>query len=188
MTQLYCDSPASNRLTLCETRPSAIGARLAELGVRYEHIDVPSVPVDPDAQTDEIIHDYLEPLNAVEKIVPYESLAVMSIQPTHPRLGALQRELMTEHAHGSAEAQLLVKGGGVLFMRTEQTVFALVCEPGDFVCLPPRLCHWFEMDCQQGVCTIRLFEAGADLTPIQRGRDMRHVYSFADSVATEHAH
>lgn len=185
MSRLYCDGPESSYLTLCETDTAAIGARLIEHGVRYEQFELPAVAIDPDAQSDEVVSCYLEALNAVARIMPYESLAVFSIAPSHPRLDALQRELMVEHAHGSAEAQLLVAGGGNLYIRVDSAVFALVCEPGDFVCLPPYLCHWFEMDYRRGVRTIRLFESGARMAAIRRGRDMRHAYLLQASRSGE---
>lgn len=176
MAQLFCDPCHTARLTLCDTHPACVGARLAAFGVRYARLDLPVVAFDAEAGVDEIVGNYLEPLNAVTTRLSCAQIDVLSVLPSHPRLASVQREFMTEHWHGTAESQLMVHGGGVLFMRVADAVFALRCGPGDFVRLPPRLCHWFALDAATGVRTIRLFEERPDSADIGRGRDMRKAY------------
>lgn len=176
MTKLYRDAGPVRTLSLCDTERGCISARLAGIGVQYEHVTLPAVAFDSEAQHDEIIGNYIEPLDRLLSRMPRVALDVTSILPSHPRLAKIERELMTEHAHDVAEAQVLIEGGGVLFLRAGAGVFALECEAGDYVRVPPALSHWFEMDAQRGFRTIRLFENEAQPRVSQRGADMRGCY------------
>lgn len=177
MAQLYLDTCQSSRLVLCDTHPQCIAARLAVIGVRYARHALPSVTFDPAAERDEVIADHLPILDPLVAASPCASIEVLDVGPDHAHLDALDRRFMTEHWHTVAESQLLVWGRGVLFMRVAAQVFALRCEAGDFVQLPPQLCHWFEMDRETGFRTIRLFAGRRHRHVSRTGRDMRGVYA-----------
>ena len=180
MTKLYRDSRESRTLSLCDTDRACIAARLVDLGVQYEHVTLPAVPFDGDAGHDEIIGSHIEPLDHLLSRLPRVALDVTRILPSHPRRAKLERELMTEHAHDVAEAQVLIHGGGVLYLRADDdTVLALECEAGDYVRVPPGRVHWFEMDARQGFCTIRLFEDATQPRVSHRGVDMRGRYELS---------
>ena len=177
MTKLYRDFCEARALSLCDTDRACIAARLTGVGVHYEHVTLPVVPFDRDAGHDEIIGSYIEPLDRLLSRMPRVGLDVTSILPSHPRLAKIERELMTEHAHDVAEAQVLIHGGGVLYLRCDgDSVLALACEAGDYVRVPPARVHWFEMDAQRGFRAIRLFENETEPRVSQRGADMRGRY------------
>ncbi|GAB3675488.1 hypothetical protein [Salinisphaera aquimarina] len=188
MTELYSDSLQTAELRLCDREPACISARLAPLGVRYQRLDLPVVAFDAAAECDEVIGSYLEPLNALLQTMPCATLDVTSVLPDHPRIDVLQRKLMTEHAHDTPEAQLMVWGCGMLFMRDQNHVWALRCEAGDFVRLPPRLYHWFEMQPGMGFRALRLFEERRASGRMWRGRDMRGVYRPATATPSARTH
>jgi len=179
MTQLYCDSVMEHALPLCDSQRAGISARLAAIGVEYAHLALPKVRFGRDAGQDEVIGSYIEPLDRLLSRLDSVELEVTSVAPGHARLARIERELMTGHAHDVAEAQVLVHGGGVLFMRAGNTVFALDCEPGDYVRVPAGLVHWFAMDTRRGFRTIRLFENEARPRISQRGHDMRGRYRLS---------
>lgn len=186
MTQLYCASAEARALALCETERAEIGARLAGIGVDYAHMALPEVVFDRDAEQDEIIGRYIEPLDRLSSRMASVALEVTSVIASHaPRL-RIERELMTEHAHDSAEAQVLVHGSGVLFLRGAGMVFALDCEPGDYVRVPTGLVHWFAMDSRRSFRAIQLFENRTRPQISQRGRDMRGRYRLTGSAPIDH--
>jgi len=187
MAELYYDRFQRRQLCLCDTQSGCIAARLAGIGVQYQALNLPAVAFDADAERDEIIGNYLEPLNVVLQRMPSATLDVTSVLPTHPRLHVLKRRFMTEHSHDTAEAQLMVWGHGVLFMRAGEDVWALRCQAADFVCLPPGMMHWFEFDEQVGFRTVRVFEHAATPRRVRRGRDMRGRYQSLPRSQTAHA-
>lgn len=176
MTQLYRESSCPRALALCDTERACITARLAGIGVQYEHVALPHVAFDADAGQDEIIGSYIRPLDRLLSRMTSVELDVASILPAHPRWELLERELMTEHAHDVAEAQVIIHGGGVLFLRADDGVLALECEAGDYARVPAGLAHWFAMDADQGLRTIRLFENRSAPKVSRRGEDMRGRY------------
>ena len=172
MTELYTDHSGHRELVLCDTQPCCIAARLAAIGVRYRRLELPAVVFDAEAERDEVIGSYLDPLNDLLQDMPLATLDVTTILPSHPRIASLHRRFMTEHSHDGCEAQALVWGHGVLFMRAVAQVWALRCEAGDFVRLPPQMAHWFEFDVQTGFRTVRIYEERAEHRRIRLGRDM----------------
>jgi len=178
MTQLYRDIDHAYRLRLCDTERSCIGARLAGIGVHYDHVPLPAVVFDEESRPDEIIGSYIEPLDRLMASMPRVALDVASVSISHPRRETIERELMVEHAHDAVESQVMVHGAGVLFMRTADTVFALSCEPGDYVRVPPGLRHWFRMDSSRSFRTIRFFENEARPRLSHRGEDMRGLFEL----------
>jgi len=177
MTELYNDYSGDRKLALCDTQSRCIAARLAGIGVRYRALTLPPVAFDPDAERDEVIDSYLDPINELLQDMPLATLDVTTVLPSHPRLASLRRRFMTEHSHDSPEAQVLVWGQGVLFMRDATQVWALRCQAGDFVRLPAQMPHWFEFDARSGFRTVRIYEDRATPRRIRLGRDMSGIHS-----------
>lgn len=179
MTHLYRACSRAQSLALCDTRRACISARLAGIGVQYEHVTLPRLAFDADAGPDEIIGSYIRPLDGLLSRMTSVQLDVASIPVDHPRRALIERELMTEHTHDVAEAQVLVHGGGVLFMRADDGVLALVCEAGDYARVPAGLAHWFALDAAQAFRSIRLFENRNAPRIRHRGADMRGRYRLS---------
>ncbi|MES1940742.1 acireductone dioxygenase apoprotein [Salinisphaera sp. T5B8] len=180
MTELYRDVDHAYRLRLCDTERRCIAARLAGVGVHYDHVELPPLAFDEESRPDEVIGSYIEPLDRLMRKMPRVALDVASVALTHPRRDTIERELMIEHAHDAVESQLLVHGAGVLFIRTADTVYALACEPGDYVRMPAGLRHWFRMDGTRAFRTIRFFEDETRPRLSHRGADMRGLFELVD--------
>lgn len=176
MTELYRGRPQARTLRLCDMQPSCIAARLAGFGVGYAHVELPARAFEVAAQTDEIIAAHLDTLDRLTVHRPITGLEVRRIALPHPHRRRVDRVLMTEHCNSAPDAQLLVQGAGVLFLRAGATVFALACERGDYVRLPAGMGHWFRMSGQQGFCTIRMIEDGAGARNARRSYDLRQRY------------
>jgi cupin superfamily acireductone dioxygenase involved in methionine salvage len=179
MTMLHRQTSETTTFSPCDLGRDDIATRLAGQNVVYEHVALAPAAFDAEAQPDEVIGSQLEALDQLLASKPCATLGVTSVAPTDPQLAAIERELMIEHAHDGAEAQLLVHGSGVLFLRAGESVLALECEAGDYVCIPAGLGHWFAMDAAQGLCTIQLFENENRPSIAWRGRDMRGRYGLS---------
>ncbi len=178
MTELYRDIDHAYQLKLCDTERSCIAGRLAGVGIHYDHVELPSVLFDEESRPDEVIGSYIAPLDRLMASMPRVALDVASVPISHPRRDTIERELMIEHAHDAVESQLLVHGAGILFMRASGVVFALSCEPGDYVRIPAGLRHWFRMDPARSFRTIRFFEHETRPRLCHRGGDMRGLFEL----------
>lgn len=160
MSQLsiYYDADSPNTGSAYVSRdPASIQARLAEIDVHYERLDLPPVQLESDAHQDEVIEAYRESLDGLMQHHGFVAVDVLCITEGHPRLDQLREEFTNEHWHRNHEGRLFVDGRGLFYIREDDAIYALLCERGDFVCLPAGVSHWFDMGEHPAFRSIRLF-------------------------------
>jgi len=149
----------SKRELYSQTRDSvAIAAILGELGASFEQHALNNAP-DIYASQDEIIESQRELINALMQKHAFVSLDALSVTPDYPRLEKLLADFQSEHHHPEIEARLFLAGLGCFYLRVDDMVYALACEPGDFLSLPPQVSHWFKMDTSEPMCAVRLYSS-----------------------------
>lgn len=146
------DSPVPHLQT---SAAAQISDWLAPLGVVFRqfftgHLDL-------DASQDEIIEAQRELLNDLMLAHDFAAIDVLNVSPGYSRLEKLLSDLQTEHSHPDNQARLFLAGRGRFYLRAETEIHALDCGPGDFVTLPAKLAHWFELDTSAAFCVVRLF-------------------------------
>lgn len=155
---IYPDTATPADEPACVSRdPEAIRARLAEIDVQYERLELPAVELDSDAHQDEVIEAYRENLDALMQRHGFAAVDVLYVTPEHPSLERLRSESVSEHWHRNQEGRLFVDGHGLFYIRGDEAVYALLCERGDFVSLPAGVSHWFDMGERPAFRSIRLF-------------------------------
>jgi 1,2-dihydroxy-3-keto-5-methylthiopentene dioxygenase len=169
----YQADPLATEPAYVSRDPEAIRARLAEIDVHYERLDLPPVHLESDAHQDEVIESYREDLDTLMQRHGFVAVDVLCITESHPRLKQLREEFTNEHWHRNHEGRLFVDGRGLFYIREDNAIYALLCERGDFVYLPAGVSHWFDMGERPAFRSIRLFSdpegwGGAVLT----GSDM----------------
>lgn len=137
--------------------PDAIRACLAEIDVEYAHLDLPAVDLESDAHQDEVIEAYREDLDALMQRHGFAAVDVLCVTSEHPSLERLRGEFTSEHWHRNHEGRLFVDGRGLFYIRDGGTIYALLCERGDFLSLPAGVSHWFDMGESPAFRSIRLF-------------------------------
>lgn len=135
----------------------SISARLGSLGVVYKQFEVADEAPDSDASQDEIIEAHRPLINTLMQEHAFVAIDVLNIAPDYPRLAKLLRSFQDEHEHPETEARLLLAGSGWFHLRAAREIYAVKCMPGDFISLPAKMSHWFEMDTTQPFCTVRLY-------------------------------
>ena len=183
MTELFCYAADNARLLSRERDRGRIAERLAELDVRYEHIELPPSRLDELSQQDEVIEAYRLALDALMQDGGFTALDVLCVQPDHPDQAGLHREFMTEHEHSGAEGRLFVEGEGLFFMRGGDRVHGLRCQAGDFISLPARISHWFDMGRAPCFRSIRFFARPQGDGSVC-GPDMRGVFPSLQACRT----
>lgn len=178
MTQLsiyYDADPPAAEPVYVSRDPEAIRARLAAIDVHYERLDLPAARLESDAHQDEVIESYREEVDALMQRHGFAAVDVLCVTEEHPSLERLREEFTNEHWHRNHEGRLFVDGRGLFYIREDGAIHALLCERGDFVCLPAGVSHWFDMGERPAFRSIRLFSdpegwGGAVLTGGDRAR------------------
>lgn len=154
------------------TEADAIADRLRAIGAWFERVSLPSANLDREANQDEVIEAYREPLDALMQRFGFAAVDVISLWPRHPECEELRERYACEHWHRGAEGRLFVDGRGVMCLRARRRVFALLCRRGDYVGLPAGTCHWLDAGNPPDFRAIRLFAAAHGWDGLPTGRDV----------------
>lgn len=176
MTELHCYTAGNGRLLWRASEPDALVRRLADINVRYAHVELPTSRLDELADQDEVIEAFRQPLDELMQRDGFVGLEVSMVQHGQPDQADLHRHCMTAHAHAGVEGHLMVEGHGAFFMRAGEDVYALHCAPGDFLRVPGGLRHWFDMGRRPGFRSIRLYDDADALEIVGDGIDMRGMF------------
>lgn len=183
MTELHCYAAGDGDLQWRAVDRLAVHDRLADINVRYAHVELPAVRLDALAEQDEVIELFRQPLDGLMQKDGFNGLEVATVQFGQSNQAELHRCYMTAHAHAGVEGHLFVEGKGVFFMQAGTDVYALHCAPGDFVRLPGGLRHWFDMGQQPGFRSIRLYSDEGALEIVGDRVDMRGMFPSPQALA-----
>src|SRR5690625_1651386 len=176
MTELHCYAASNGRPLWRANEPEALTRRLADINVRYAHVELPTARLDELADQDEAIEAFRHPLDDLMQHDGFIGLDVSTVQHGQPDQADLHRQFMTAHAHAGVEGHLMVEGSGAFFMRAGDDVYALHSAPGDFVRVPGGLRHWFDMGRRPGFRSIRFYVDADALETVGDGIDMRGMF------------
>jgi 1,2-dihydroxy-3-keto-5-methylthiopentene dioxygenase len=182
--RVYTNNPSSSTVAKAESvvrDDAAIQESLAAIGVMYEHWEVDE-HLDDEAGQDEIIEAYRQPIDELMQRYGLESLDIVSISPDHSRKEALREQYLREHTHGNLEMRFFVDGRVLLYMRSDDRVYGLLCASGDLVSIPACMAHWFDMGDQPRYRVIRLFLSDRDGDPKYSGSDISRHYPLLGNV------
>ena len=133
-----------------------IAARLNEAGILFERWAADR-ELAVDATQDEILQAYAQPVQKLMADRGFVSADVISVHPAIPNHPDLRKKFLDEHTHSEDEARFFVDGSGIFYIHTRQRVYAVLCERGDFIDVPARTPHWFDMGPQPFLKVIRTF-------------------------------
>lgn len=153
------------------TDAGRIAAHLTAVGVHFERIPLAPADLDWDANQDEVIEVYREPLDELMQRFDFAAIDVVSVWPDHPRRDKMRRRFACEHWHRGEEGRLFVDGGGVFYVRVRGKVLVMRCRRGDFISLPAGTCHWFDIGDPPMFRSIRLFPSADGWDALPTGRE-----------------
>lgn len=130
--------------------------RLAGIGVLFERWEA-GKELDAHASQDEVIEAYREPIDRLMKRFNFKSVDVISLYADHPQKAAMRDKFLHEHTHDDFEVRFFVDGAGIFYIRKDGKVYAMLCERGDLLSVPPNTTHWFDMGPEPCLKAIRLF-------------------------------
>jgi len=141
-----------------------IAAILSRIGVRFE-VWTASRELSPGASRDEILEAYAEDVARIRREGGFVEVDVARIaKPAAPdaswpeKAKAAREKFRDEHTHAEDEVRFFVEGAGIFYLRgSDEKIYAVVCERGDFIALPAGIRHWFDMGEEPSFCAIRFF-------------------------------
>jgi 1,2-dihydroxy-3-keto-5-methylthiopentene dioxygenase len=129
---------------------------LKTFGVRFEQWSA-SHELPRDASQDEILKAYEKPVAQLMQDCGFVSADVISVHAEMPNHPDLRKKFLDEHRHSEDEARFFVDGCGLFYIHTNQHVYAVLCERGDFIDIPAGTRHWFDMGPRPLLKCIRTF-------------------------------
>lgn len=135
-------------------RHEDIGLQLRPLGVEVGRMDVG--PASPGSVATQVSDP--RALAALQRRFAIRSADRVTLRPSDPRWPALRTQFLRRHTHADHEIRLFVSGRGLFELPGPAgTLAQLLCEPGDWVALPPHTPHAFDAGEHPAFDALRLF-------------------------------
>ena len=141
---------------LSSSDPIEIAKHLDEIDVLFERWEANQAlgAIGSEADTIRVYQDSIDRLvNRYE----FQSFDVVSLNQSHPDRESLRSKFLNEHTHSEFEVRFFVEGRGLFYLHPDERVFAILCEKGDLISVPPNVKHWFDMGDSPNFTCIRLF-------------------------------
>lgn len=136
---------------------ASIAAELDRIGVRFEQWQ-PHADVQPGASQEDIFAAFREDIDRVVAEHGFTTVDVASIAPDNPNREAARAKFLDEHFHIEDEVRLFVAGAGQFTLHVEGRVYEVLCTKGDYIAVPDRTLHWFDMGPEPAFVAIRFFK------------------------------
>jgi len=129
---------------------------LSVVGIKFERW-LADKALSPSASEQEILAAYERPVGKLMQDCGFVTADVIAVNSNTANHGEIQKKFLNEHRHSEDEARFFVDGCGLFYIHTDDRVFAVLCEKGDFISIPAGTCHWFDMGPQPLLKCIRTF-------------------------------
>lgn len=146
------------------TEPAKISEFLHKQGIHYEHRSVPQ-SFSESAKQEEVLAAFEPFLGEYMANGGYLSCDVVFISKSTPDLESIRAKFLREHTHSEDEIRLFVEGSGLFWFHISDTVFSVFCQPGDLICVPANVKHWFDLGPTPFVRAIRILTNKAGWVP-----------------------
>lgn len=186
--------PAPARLDTALTAtqdPDLVRDLLAAIGVRFDRWPVADLPDDADEAA--ILSAYRAQVDAAVAREGYALVDVARLRTGPGRSGAAAAARMRfrdehhldEHRHAVAEDRFFAAGSAVWYLHEGGRVYAVLCEPGDLLSVPPGMPHWFDPGEQPEFTLVRFFHDEGDRVGEFTGEPVAARYPTCDELAAQ---
>jgi 1,2-dihydroxy-3-keto-5-methylthiopentene dioxygenase len=154
LTVYHESSP--HQLILDTTDRRAMRETLNSIGILFEQW-----PTDESIGThsthEQILKAYDHEIKKLVDQFGYQSWDVVALNADNPNKTALRQKFLQEHTHQEDEVRFFVSGKGLFTLHVADKVYCVLCERGDFISVPAKVLHWFDMGADPHFIAIRLF-------------------------------
>ncbi|MHB8564047.1 MAG: cupin domain-containing protein [Acidiferrobacteraceae bacterium] len=163
-----------------EQEPGRIKRRLAALGIALQNWPAPrDAPVSALLAKQDLSPDEREAVLAsvddrfedLRRRLGYKTRDLVVIHEAVPGLGDLLRRFDSVHYHEDDEVRYVLEGRGYFgFVEPDGCQFLLEVSAGDYLNVPARTEHWFEMKQSRRIKAVRYFTDTAGWVPVYTQR------------------
>ncbi|MHC0038646.1 cupin domain-containing protein [Pseudoneobacillus sp. C159] len=155
-------------------RQEEVLAFLTSQEVIYEQWDITRLPVAlqekyllSDEEKNEILAIFSAEIKAISERRGYKAQDVISLSENTPNLETLLVNFQKEHHHTDDEVRFIVSGHGVFIIQGKDgNFFEVHLNPGDLISVPPNIRHYFTLEEDRKVVSIRIFVTTEGWVPI----------------------
>lgn len=183
MTVLSIYDESGNRLEGPLGDSGRIAARLAAIGVQFEHWETDRA-LAGDAGQDEVLAAYAGAVERLNAQYGFRSVDVVSLRPGNPQAAEFRQKFLAEHTHDDFEVRFFVDGRGLFYLHAGERVYLVLCERGDLISVPADTTHWFDMGSSPDFKCIRFFTTPEGWVGRFTGSDIAARFPDFDSFAT----
>ena len=167
--------------------PDQIKARLAQIGVRYEHrgaLDMDSLAAD-----EAVLAAAPLAVDGVGGGEPGWKLEVSRMDTGEAScaeqgdIGAARARYLAEHFHEEDEVWMFVSGRCVFYVRAADTVYVVMCEAGDCIRIPSFTKHWFDVGARPEFCGLRLYRTSPGFVGTFTGGEFADRFPLLEDIA-----
>lgn len=142
-----------------------IAPTLAEQGITFERWPV-SAAVAAGSSSEQVLASCQASLEQLARQRQVSVQQVISLdRPAEAGVGLLSEE----HHHAGDEVRWFVAGRGLLYLRKEEYVYAVLCEKHDLISLPAGTAQWFDVGEHPYLVAIRLSASADELRAVASG-------------------
>lgn len=130
---------------------------LAVKGIGFENWDI-DPRIKDDTSTEEIGLVYKTQIEKVLKDNSFSNFDIVNIKPNLSGLEELKKKFIPEHVHDDNEVRFFIDGEGLFCINQDEAIYQLLCQRGDYIAVPAKTKHWFDMGTKADFKCIRFFE------------------------------
>jgi 1,2-dihydroxy-3-keto-5-methylthiopentene dioxygenase len=164
------------------TTADSIAKALAPVKIRFERWTADRA-LAQEATQEEILAAYDHSLQRIKREIGAVSADVISVHAETPNVGDIRKKFLNEHTHGEDEARFFVDGSGIFYIHPNSDVYVLLCEKGDFIDIPARTKHWFDMGAKPFLKVIRTFNTPEGWVADFTGSDIASRFPRFEEIA-----
>lgn len=158
-----------------------ISKALEQVGVLFEQWPTLS-SIGVHSTFDEILAAYDGEIQRIVKLGGYQSWDVVALDPDNPNKTQLRQKFLDEHTHGEDEVRFFVSGQGLFTLHIKDKVYNVLCQRGDFISVPAKVPHWFDMGTEPHFIAIRLFNNPDGWIATYTGSDIANSFPRLDEI------
>ena len=161
---------------------SAVQSRLARLGITLRHWPAPAEVRARelmekkslnDAEKEELLGHVQNRFEELKRDKGYQTRDMVVIHEDIPGLADMLAKFDKIHYHTDDEVRYILAGRGYFgFVEPDSTQFLFEVSAGDYINVPARTEHWFEMKDSRRIKAVRYFIDNSGWTPVYTQRQM----------------
>lgn len=150
------DDHQPDKALLTTADAAEIQRELATAGIRFEQWQA-SQPLAAGASSEAVQAAYRADIERIVREGGYQTVDVISLDPSNPEKSALRAKFLSEHSHSEDEVRFFVDGQGLFSLHLGSRIYEVLCVKGDLISVPADTPHWFDMGSQPAFVAIRFF-------------------------------